>query len=125
MNAGIFVCPKCGKNRVNELEKWQCKKENGLEKWIFFKVHLHQFSGVEYDGVGGGEFWVRKWVGKSKYEVSDFIDERPDKDCWKETGGSTEEEWNKKEEEWKCEDCNFCSKTFKDFIPKKINKKII
>ena len=43
MKAGIFECPKCGKNRVNELEKWQCKIVNGVEKWIFFKVHLHKF----------------------------------------------------------------------------------
>ena len=116
IQAGVFICPKCGKNRVNELEKWQSKRENGEEKWIFFKVHLYEFKGVEYDGVGGGSFWVKKWVGKSKYEVRDWIDERTDKNCWKETGGSTEEEWNNKEKEWKCENCYFSSKTFKDFI---------
>lgn len=116
---GVFVCPNCGANRVNELENWQSRKEeDGKEKWIFFKVHLHKFLGVEYDGVGGGEFWVRKWVGKSKYEVSDFIDERTDTNCWKETGGSTEEEWNEREKNWECESCNYSSKTFKDFIQK-------
>lgn len=40
-------------------------------------------------------------------------------DCWRKTGGSSEEEWNefKKDEKWKCYYCKFTSSNFIDFIP--------
>ena len=43
---------------------------------------------------------------------------------WDEIKGSTEDEMNRKYNLWKCSQCNYSSKTFVEFIPKKTYKTI-
>ena len=71
-------------HKISGYDKWQKRGD----KWIFHKDHA--------------------WYG-----IHDFYFSSAEK-CWKETGGSTVEQWNIAS--WICNICNFRSKTFLDYI---------
>ena len=102
---GKFKCPKCRYSYiVNGYIEWQSREKNGIKNGYSKKKEGEYISGVLELGcyTDDDDIWLY-------YE--------PDK-CWK-TGGSTTENWNILEKNWKCnnKNCKFSSNTFLNFIP--------
>ena len=105
--SGIFICPKCGiKNNIASLSNstyystWIVWQKRG-NKWIIGCI-----------GYNENDIW---W-----WDIFNYVhDKNGDEKCWNRYGGSTEEDWTKKHYKWKCQSCEYHSKTFTDFIMKK------
>ena len=94
VKSGKFTCPKCGRNKIKEWLEWQNKDDKQIFYWQgeWKGTNYNNWYSKFYDGYG---------VGSSN-------------DCWKK-GGSTIEQWNNWDKEWKCDYCSFKSNTFLDF----------
>ena len=131
---GNFLCPNCGYKLFGAtyktaLEKWICRENNGIKKYIFY--------GIDNTGVGNHDYY---WYGKmekvhhdswtdsgtscgikrnihigswteSVFKKNDSIES-----CWKEA--FTEKKWNENMGKFGCLFCGYLS-NFIDFIKAK------
>ena len=95
IKSGNFRCPNCGRNKIKGWIEWQ----NKYDKWIFY--WKGEWRGTYYNN-WYWKFYDGQGVGNSG-------------ECWR-NGGSTKEQWNSWDKEWKCDYCSFQSNTFLDFI---------
>ena len=126
LEEGHFNCPKCGRNDLtNEFTRWQKDDIQNEEKWIFVNrevpcqscqkqqsslkrgeriMHMNNPGSVE-----GDEDYcpIRNYV-PGDYNIA--------LKCWNETGGKTEEEWDK-DVHWECKYWAYKPKSsFTEFI---------
>ena len=108
--AGIFRCPNCKIERLGGYTKWRKKIINGEERWIFFCFQSNRnFWKYPFHNK-----WVHKYYNYIK-EVYEFLCYNSPEECWKKTGGRSEEENGYLSE---CENCGYKASSFKEFILK-------
>ena len=138
---GKFICPKCSEHIINyyvneqkiaSFSVWQSKfyyiKKIYTKKWLFGKyltsdrIYLMSTS-VFKDGRTEthrcGDGWIvdlYTWRNHENKKYDETKDKRVDK-FWKETRGSTEDEWNKNAR-FECENCGWDDQSFFEFIKK-------
>ena len=138
---GKFICPKCSKNIINyfvneqkiaSFSVWQSKfyyiKKIYTKKWLFGKYLRSDKTYLcstmtEKDGTVkwqrcGNDYIVDLYTWRNhKNEKYDETMGKGVSEFWKETRGSTEDEWNKNAR-FECENCGWDDQSFFEFIKK-------
>ena len=107
---GIFQCPNCKRERFNAYTKWRKKIINNKEKWIFFAFSQNR---ALWKNSPIHNKWIHQYYNYSK-EVFEFLSYTSPEECWKKTGGRSEEEITDLE----CSNCEYISSSVKEYMPK-------
>ena len=102
IESGCFICKECGEKGMSTFTNWEKKENNYIfgKKFEFLDFSKPNWSDTKWKWTSGK---TQKWDNENS-EI-----------CWEETGGSTEDEWNKWSP-WQCEKCKYKTSNFKDFI---------
>ena len=107
-NSGILKCPKCGVEKAVASFTYS----GYYSTWIVWKKRENKWI---IGCVGYKDEYPYWWWSATSY----IHEKNGDKKCWDKLRGSTEEEWTKKHNKWKCEVCGYHSTTFLDFVVEK------
>lgn len=133
--SGNFMCPKCGYEFSGKgtlyavsLIKWISREKKGVKKWIFYgknnnetPSNNHWYGKVRenhYDSDTDSEdsCGIKRHIHIPSRTYYIWINYESPEECWEETGGCTEKEWNKYID-LECWKCSYKSQ-FVDFIIK-------